>query len=176
MGHPGSPVGGAAKVDPDPAERSPEVHLLTGAELLGTWSVRRASDPADIRHATADIVSSSQRGRVAAPAGPPPGTRLGDPVGRLVLVVSELATNALKYGSGQATVTVSEVTGGGWLVDAYDANVRDYPRPHRADPGRSGQNGLLLVITLSRTWGWYVDSWTRRKHVWAHVENDPDDG
>ncbi|NEY31518.1 ATP-binding protein [Streptomyces sp. PRKS01-65] len=64
------------------------------------------------------------------------------------LVVSELVTNAVKYGSDPVELTLA-VAG-----DCLSITVRDggtaLPAPRPADPVRVGQHGLEIVAALSR--------------------------
>ncbi|WP_078648173.1 ATP-binding protein [Streptomyces leeuwenhoekii] len=64
------------------------------------------------------------------------------------LVVSELVTNAVKYGSDPVELTLA------FAGDCLSITVRDgdptLPAPRRADPVRVGQHGLEIVAALSR--------------------------
>lgn len=89
----------------------------------------------------------------------------------LALVISELATNALKYGTDSRTVTVTLYRAGDdWLVDVTDANAHTPPAQHPPDGGRAGRNGLLIIDRTTTAWGWYRDpDDAGLKHVWATV-------
>ena len=98
------------------------------------------------------------------------GARLLD---RLALVVSELASNALKYGGAPVTTRLYRVATGGWVIDVEDH------RPHRtpvmyAPAGRAGGNGLLIIDILSRDWGRHISrsAGGSVKHVWAEIAAD----
>ena len=89
---------------------------------------------------------------------------------RLALVVSELASNALKYGGAPVTTRLYRVRHG-WVIDVEDH------RPHRTPvmytpAGRAGGNGLLIVDTLSLDWGWHISGsgGGSVKHVWARID------
>lgn len=83
----------------------------------------------------------------ASPGGPsrrlPPRT-----VEAAQLVVSELVTNAIKYGSGPVELSLAVTD------DCLSVTVRDgdttLPTPRSADPARVGQHGLEIVAALSR--------------------------
>lgn len=64
------------------------------------------------------------------------------------LVVSELVTNAVKYGSGPVRLSLAVAE------DVMSVTVRDgdtaLPVPRPADPGRVGQHGLEIVAALSQ--------------------------
>ncbi|MBT2409930.1 ATP-binding protein [Streptomyces sp. ISL-12] len=64
------------------------------------------------------------------------------------LVVSELVTNAVKYGSGPVRLSLS-VAGGMMSVTVRDGETA-LPVPRPADPGRVGQHGLEIVAALSQ--------------------------
>ncbi len=64
-------------------------------------------------------------------------------------MVSELITNAVKYGADPIELTLSLTD------DAVTVTVRDgdttLPAPRPADPARVGQHGLEIVAALSQT-------------------------
>ncbi|MEW1873096.1 ATP-binding protein [Streptomyces caelestis] len=71
-----------------------------------------------------------------------------DAVGAVLLVVSELMTNAVKYGSDPIELVLARAD------DMVTVTVRDggttLPVPRPADPCRVGQHGLEIVAALSR--------------------------
>ncbi|MGP2439291.1 ATP-binding protein [Streptomyces sp. JW3] len=64
------------------------------------------------------------------------------------LVVSELVTNAVKYGSGPVRLSLA-VADGVMSVTVRDGETT-LPTPRPADPGRVGQHGLEIVAALSQ--------------------------
>ncbi|MCE7082138.1 SpoIIE family protein phosphatase [Streptomyces sp. ST2-7A] len=82
----------------------------------------------------------------------------------VVLLVSELVTNALRYAHGPIGVRL--VRGGSLLVEVSDP-LPDPPLPRRASPEEENGRGLHLVSLESHRWG------TRRdpagKTVWFEV-------
>ncbi|GAB3111557.1 SpoIIE family protein phosphatase [Streptomyces calidiresistens] len=82
----------------------------------------------------------------------------------VVLLVSELVTNALRYARGPIRVRL--VRGGSLLVEVSDP-LSDPPLPRRATPEEESGRGLHLVSLESHRWG------TRRdpvgKTVWFEV-------
>ncbi len=86
-------------------------------------------------------------------------------VDALVLVASELVTNATRYGSGHGQLTLA-VDGGVALLGVEDGGST-IPKP-RADVGHHGGFGLRLVHRLCRAWG--VAPRGNGKEVWAEVE------
>jgi anti-sigma regulatory factor (Ser/Thr protein kinase) len=88
-----------------------------------------------------------------------------DVVDDCLLLVSELTSNAVNAGCSTVGVT----------VDVHREHVRitadddapGVPRRLRAGPGDRSGRGLVIVESLSRTWG--VQPWTHGKQVWADV-------
>ncbi|MEU4654041.1 ATP-binding protein [Streptomyces sp. NPDC023723] len=64
------------------------------------------------------------------------------------LVVSELVTNAVKYGSGPVRLSLA-VADGVMSVTVRDGETA-LPTLRPADPGRVGQHGLEIVAALSQ--------------------------
>ncbi|CAL9603182.1 hypothetical protein SUDANB58_05480 [Streptomyces sp. enrichment culture] len=140
-----------------PADRSPT------AGQPPRYSVtfeRGALRVADARHWAVERLAGSHDGR--EPSLPPRVVEAAQ------LVVSELVTNAIKYGSGpvELSLTITD--------DCLSVTVRDgdttLPTPRPADPSRVGQHGLEIVAALSR------DIDIRRepsgKRVTAHIALD----
>ncbi len=85
---------------------------------------------------------------------------------RMVLVVDELASNALRHGGAPVAATVSR-SGDDFMIAVTDSAVGAPPQPARGrDPGRGGF-GLYLVADLTRRRGWWATSGV--KVVWAVV-------
>lgn len=103
----------------------------------------------------------------ALPAG---GDNLEDVPECVLLVASELATNAIEHGGGPATVRL--LAGDGeYLLDVADRSPQHRPQIS-STPGGDGGFGLMLAARLADAVGWYA---TRAgKHVWARfaVQND----
>jgi len=89
---------------------------------------------------------------------------------RLALVVTELATNALRHAESDADVRLCRAEGGAWLVDVVD-DRDDLPVavPETRQYGEGG-HGLLIVAKLASSLGWYVADGA--KHVWALVDDE----
>ncbi|WP_051732477.1 ATP-binding protein [Kitasatospora phosalacinea] len=84
------------------------------------------------------------------------------------LVVSELATNAVRARCGPDGFTLSLVLhDGSLLVQVGDQDPRP-PRPRPAGPEATGGRGLQLVGELSSRWGYYRTS-PHGKVVWAEL-------
>ncbi|MFI5749105.1 ATP-binding protein [Streptomyces sp. NPDC051644] len=85
----------------------------------------------------------------------------------VVLVVSELVTNAIEHGRGTVRLRLS-LTGGELLVEVIDGN----PAPARLRPVAADDEhgrGLFLVACLSRSWGVSEDGRT----TWAFFRIRP---
>lgn len=149
-----------SRLVPPPEERPSAVD----AHPLGSWHLSQAGDLAELR---AGVVAS---------AGGPAVPEVGGPAGRLlILVVNELATNGLKYGTPPLAVSLSR-TGEGWLVDVRDGSADQPPMPQPPALARPGGHGLRIVASVSTAWGWYRDDTAAPgKHVWAHVPARPRD-
>ncbi|GAA4730775.1 hypothetical protein GCM10023216_23320 [Isoptericola chiayiensis] len=85
---------------------------------------------------------------------------------KLVLVASELATNAIRHGLPPTVVRLM-VGDGAFLLDVADHDISSAPllAPDR-DAGHGGL-GLRIARRLALAVGWYTT--TTAKHVWATV-------
>ena len=83
---------------------------------------------------------------------------------RLLLVLDEMASNALRHGGGHVEAAVRR-TGDAFLVAVSDGDTATPPSPAvDRDPAQGGL-GLYLIAELSTAHGWYVDG--DAKTVWA---------
>ncbi|PRY47702.1 histidine kinase-like protein [Geodermatophilus tzadiensis] len=83
---------------------------------------------------------------------------------RLLLVLDEMASNALRHGGGRVEASVRR-TGNAFLVAVSDGDARTPPTPAvDRDPSEGGL-GLHLIAELSTAHGWYVEG--DAKTVWA---------
>jgi anti-sigma regulatory factor (Ser/Thr protein kinase) len=83
---------------------------------------------------------------------------------RVVLVASELATNAIAHGLPPTTVRLLHVDGR-CILDVADHDLTDVPELADSRPPGAGGLGLQLALKLSLEVGWYATDTT--KHVWA---------
>ncbi|MEU5384643.1 ATP-binding protein [Kitasatospora cineracea] len=92
------------------------------------------------------------------------------------LVVSELATNAVRARGGPHGFTLSLVLDRDHLLVQVGDRDPHPPRPREAGPDATGGRGLHLVDTLSSRWGYYRTA-PDGKVVWAELPADtaPDD-
>lgn len=102
----------------------------------------------------------------------PPGGGLGRVPEKIVLVASELATNALRHGVPPTIVRLL-TNGPEFLLDVADHDTSAEPHvPGVRAPGDGGF-GLYLAQTLSLDVGWFTDEMT--KHVWARFSTTGED-
>jgi anti-sigma regulatory factor (Ser/Thr protein kinase) len=116
-------------------------------EVLGTWQVESTAQLRALRAGLACTLDAAR-----AVAGP------------VVLVASELATNALRHGGSPALVSLSR-SERVHLLDVADDAVDAVPAVVARRPLGEGGYGLYLVGRLAGGVGWYVAA--GRKHVWA---------
>jgi len=84
------------------------------------------------------------------------------------LVLSELATNALRHGLGEVVVRAS-IDGDGAVQLAVTDSSDDLPAMQPIDPTRIGGLGLRIVDQLSAEWG--VAPFPGGKTVWATLRS-----
>ncbi|MFC8599121.1 ATP-binding protein [Isoptericola sp. NPDC057191] len=89
--------------------------------------------------------------------------RLVDTAEKIVLIASELATNALDHGLPPTVVRLL-ASAESWLLDVADHDLRSAPSVDERDPGDGGL-GLQIAQRLSLEVGWYATAGS--KHVWA---------
>ncbi len=82
------------------------------------------------------------------------------------LVLSELATNALRHGLGEVVVRASLSTDGAVHLAVTDSST-ELPVLQALDPARVGGVGLRVVDELTAAWG--VAPFPGGKTVWASL-------
>lgn len=93
------------------------------------------------------------------------GRRAGESV---LLVASELVTNAVRHGAGDAELRV-ELDDGDVRIEVVDDGHAEVEIPRRVPPPNAlGGRGLLLVREVSRRWGAGFDA-AGRTLVWAEL-------
>lgn len=86
---------------------------------------------------------------------------------RMVLIVDELASNALRHGGAPVAAALHR-DGNQWLIAVDDSSPRMPPMPAQGrDPGLGGF-GLYLVADLSADHGWCPED--AAKTVWAVIQ------
>jgi anti-sigma regulatory factor (Ser/Thr protein kinase) len=126
---------------------------------IGSWRLATLADLGDLR-------GHVHRTLTGAPL--PPDRHLDAAPERIVLVASELATNALRHGRPPALVRLLS-DGREFVVDVVDHSPERPPviDPHR--PPGAGGFGLQLARRAAREVGWFTTA-TGEKHVWARFE------
>jgi hypothetical protein len=127
--------------------------------LLATLPLTTLRELGQVRRRLRTILEDSLRR-----AGLTDADVVDDVVDRSILVIDELASNALRHGGRPAELQVS---GGGdhWVVAAVDSAPDVLPRPAVDRPAGLGGYGLYVVADLALAHGVEVDGPTKR--VWA---------
>ncbi|MDR7276524.1 two-component sensor histidine kinase [Catenuloplanes atrovinosus] len=103
-------------------------------------------------------------GEIIADAPWRDGDALADVPERMVLVASELATNAIRHGQPPTEVRLLR-TDAEFVLDVLDHDPDTPPEPSDASTFASGGRGLQIAQRLSLDVGWYTAD--ESKHVWA---------
>ncbi|MFB7410266.1 MULTISPECIES: ATP-binding protein [unclassified Streptomyces] len=88
----------------------------------------------------------------------------------LVLLISELVTNAVVHTGCPAVLRMLIAAGGGVRVEVADASDRP-PRPRHAEGDDTNGRGLELVDGLADRWGWQPEG--AGKSIWCEVDPAP---
>ncbi|MEV4871814.1 ATP-binding protein [Streptomyces syringium] len=146
-------------VPPEPGQAAP---LRRPMEYDGTWRFTAPALDSSVpqaRHAVRDLLRHQ-------------GVRLpGDLLHGLLLIVSELVTNAVQHAALLSPEVAVEVSlGPEWVRVAVEDNHPYRPKPLEADDRRTGGRGLLLVKAISEEAGGRCDvehTASGGKVVWA---------
>jgi hypothetical protein len=90
--------------------------------------------------------------------------------GVAALLVSELVTNALRYGA-QPMRMVARHCGPNLRVEVHDARGGEPPRLRRAAPDSTNGRGMMIVDALAARWGW--SEFGGEKQVWFELDLTP---
>jgi len=157
---PGSRVDGQPATALDAVRASwREVHPVPGVvptEVLELTSLRQLGSVR--RQVRAFLTASLQADGVLAE------DEVDEVVGSSILVIDELASNALRHGAPPATLDLREA-GDHWVVVATDAARDVLPTPAVDRPAGQGGYGLYVIADLTSAHGVEVDG--DRKRVWA---------
>jgi anti-sigma regulatory factor (Ser/Thr protein kinase) len=122
---------------------------------VNAWTLVTAVQLRDLR---ADLISALNEHTPAA------NSRLADIPERMVLVVTELATNALKHGLPPTIVRLLR-TQGEFVLDVADHDPTTFPELTETRTLDAGGRGLHLARACALDVGWYTADGT--KHIWA---------
>lgn len=92
---------------------------------------------------------------------------LPDDGGVAALLVTELVTNALRYGAQPMRMIAKDV-GAGLRIEIHDARVGEPPRLRPTLPESSHGRGMMLVDALASRWGW--SEFGGEKQVWFELD------
>jgi serine/threonine-protein kinase RsbW len=95
--------------------------------------------------------------------------RLDDVPEKMVLVATELATNALRHGRPPTVVRLF-LDGDEFILDVADNDPEILPEFAESRPPGAGGLGLRLAQEFSLGIGWFVTDST--KHIWARFPKD----
>lgn len=138
-------------------------------QVLGTWQLGAVGDLAPLRAELTRLVASTAAEAAAERAR------------GLVLVCSELATNALVHARSRATVHL-RTDGATYLLEVVDRAPHALLRVASGREPGAGGFGLVLAGRIAREVGWFTTAET--KHVWvtypvglgAEAQTDPPGG
>ena len=125
------------------------------AEELSAWTLETA---AQLRGLRADLVEA-----LNAHASVTCSELDGIP-DRMVLVVTELATNAIKHGHPPTLIRLLR-TEDQFVLDVADHDLTNFPELAETRPLNAGGRGLHLAQAFALEVGWYATDDT--KHIWA---------
>ncbi|MGA5067130.1 ATP-binding protein [Streptomyces exfoliatus] len=99
------------------------------------------------------------------------GIRDDEPLAEtLVLIISELVTNAVVHTGCPAVLRMLIAAEGGVRVEVVDASNRP-PKPRHAEGEDTNGRGLELVDGLADRWGWQPEG--AGKSIWCEVDRAP---
>lgn len=142
----------------DPTNRDEGLRAATPPERfrpVREWVLLDTLGLATVRRELLDEITSETAARQEVLAGVPE---------RMILVASELATNALTHGL-PPTIVLLKSDGRDFLLDVADHDLTTEPRVAGERPAGAGGFGLQIARRLAQDVGWYATSTT--KHVWA---------
>ena len=127
----------------------------SSATELDVWVLTTTTELRALRAALAAAISSDPE-----TAGRP----LDDVPERMVLVATELATNAIRHANPPTEVRLSR-TAEEFLLDVADHDLTTVPELTETNTLDPGGRGLMLAREFSREVGWYATG--DAKHIWA---------
>ncbi|MEV6957775.1 ATP-binding protein [Streptomyces sp. NPDC051207] len=159
------PEGTGVPVEGRPADRRPPGPL----PYEGVWRFTAPAVDASVpqaRHAVRDLLQRQ-------------GVPVADEVVQgLLLIVSELVTNAVRHAALLSpTLAVEVAVGAEWIRVSVEDNHPYRPTALEADHGRTGGRGLLLVREITREAGGVCDvehTASGGKVIWAALPLKPE--
>jgi serine/threonine-protein kinase RsbW len=121
------------------------------------WALENPTDLRSLRASLLETITDA------------PGTTghaLAEVAEKMLIVATELASNALKYGRPPTIVRLCR-TGQDYIIDVVDHDPTTQPEQELPRQSASGGWGLVLVRALALDVGWYGTTTT--KHVWARI-------
>lgn len=128
------------------------------ATLLTRWTL---SSPSELRTLRASLHEALTGNDLVA------GEHLDEIPELVVLVATELATNALRHGLPPTVVSLLAAEDC-FILDVADHDLSTTPEPAEFQPFDSGGRGLQLAEALSLAVGWYATD--DAKHIWASFD------
>lgn len=113
------------------------------------------NDPGEVERAR-NLVADSMR-RWGVP----------DDGGVAALLVSELVSNALRYGA-QPMRMIARRSETNFRIEVHDGRGGEPPRLRRAMPDSSTGRGMMIVDALAARWGW--SEFAGDKQVWFELD------
>lgn len=101
----------------------------------------------------------------------PRGAELDEVPEKMVLVATELATNALRHGLPPTIIRLCRTPNDRFVLDVADHAPQSVPRISEGRALGQGGLGLQMAQKFSLDIGWYVLDGT--KHVWAEFPAAP---
>lgn len=150
------------------------------AQAAATWQISSPAPLAADSRLTVELASLPALSRVrrqvrqflqsslgAADLAAGDGAAAEDAVERAILVIDELASNALRHGSQPAGLHVCDEVGR-WIVLVTDSAPLRRPTPALGRPAEAGGMGLYVVADLTDDHGVHYE--TSRKIVWVRLD------
>lgn len=129
--------------------------LPLGVRLLSVWTLTTGGELQELRSALH---------RTLAAHRPKLSPESDETVEHMLLVATELATNAIRHGLPPTEVRLLRAEDQ-FILDVADNDERTAPQPAFDRPTGDGGLGLRLALSFSLRVGWYTDDGS--KHIWA---------
>ncbi len=124
------------------------------ATELHVWVLSTSVELRDLRAALGEALDSHLHPR-------PPLDKVAE---SMILVATELATNAIKHGQPPTEIRLLRADDM-FVLDVADYDLNSFPELSDTRPVNAGGRGLMLAREFSVDVGWYATEHT--KHIWA---------